>query len=149
MKLTNVSVKLSERLIVKMRIVIDTNVLISVAFYAGFVKKFFDELGDEYTICGNSKIIEEYHKIKEKMISKNLGKFNVEVFDNFLEKVQSFEIKSDLKICRDPDDDKFIDCAIDAKAIYIVSGDNDLLTIKNFAGIEIVIAKEFYEKYLA
>ena len=31
---------------------------------------------------------------------------------------------------------------------YIVSGDNDLLTIKNFAGIEIVTAREFYEKYL-
>ena len=53
-----------------------------------------------------------------------------------------------LKICRDPDDDKFINCAIDAKAIYIVSGDNDLLTIKNFAGIEIVTAREFYDKYL-
>ena len=131
-----------------MRIVIDTNVLISAAFYAGFVKKFFDEIGDKYTICGNSKIIEEYHKTKEKMISKNLGKFNAEVFDNFLEKVQSFEIKSDLKICRDTKDDKFINCAIDAKAIYIVSGDKDLLTIKNFEGIEIMTAREFCEKVL-
>ena len=132
-----------------MRIVIDTNVLISAAFYAGFVKKFFDEIGDKYTICGNLKIIEEYHKTKEKMISKNLGRFNAKVFDNFLEKVQSFEKVSDLKICRDPKDDKFINCAIDAKAIYIVSGDNDLLTIKNFAGIEIITAREFYNKYLA
>ena len=47
----------------------------------------------------------------------------------FFRSLQSFEMKSDLKICRDPDDDKFINCAIDAKAIYIVSGDNDLLTI--------------------
>ncbi|MBR6012692.1 MAG: putative toxin-antitoxin system toxin component, PIN family [Selenomonadaceae bacterium] len=62
--------------------------------------------------------------------------------------MKSFEIESNLKICRDPDDDKFINCAIDAKAIYIVSGDNDLLTIKNFAGIEIVTAREFYDKYL-
>ena len=67
------------------------------------------------------------------------------VFGSF----KSFEKVSDLQICRDPKDDKFINCAIDAKAIYIVSGDNDLLTIKNFAGIEIVTAREFYDKYLA
>ena len=36
---------------------------------------------------------------------------------------------------------------IDAKAIYIVNGDNDLVTIKNFVGIEIVTAIEFYDKY--
>lgn len=67
------------------------------------------------------------------------------IFSSF----KNFEIKSDLKICRDPDDDKFINCAIYAKEIYIVSGDNYLLTIKNFAEIEIVTAREFYEKYLA
>ena len=33
-------------------------------------------------------------------------------------------------VCRDSDDDKFINCAVDAKALYIVSGDSDLLDIK-------------------
>ena len=73
---------------------------------------------------------------------------NEELREKFFNSLQSFEMKSDLKIYRDPDDDKFINCAIDAKAIYIVSGDNDLLTIKNFAEIEIVTAREFYEKFL-
>ena len=66
----------------------------------------------------------------------------------FFNNLKSFESISDVKVCRDHDDDKFINCAIDAKAIYIVSGDNDLLTLKNFAGIEIVTAREFYDKYL-
>lgn len=35
-----------------------------------------------------------------------------------------------LSISRDKDDDKFIECALSAKAAYIVSGDNDLLAIK-------------------
>ena len=132
-----------------MHIIIDTNILMSATFYAGFVKKVLDELDAEnFTICGNSKIIEEYYATKDKMIFKKLGRFNEKFFNDFVDKVQSFEMKSDLKICRDPDDDKFINCAIDAKAIYIVSGDNDLLTVKNFAGIEIVTAREFYEKFL-
>ena len=39
-------------------------------------------------------------------------------------------------------------CAIDARAIHIVSGDKDLLTIGEYSGIEIVTAAEFCERYL-
>ena len=54
-----------------------------------------------------------------------------------------------VKICRDPDDDKFIGCAKDARALYIVSGDKDLLVISDYEGIRIVTAKEFCETYLS
>ena len=53
-----------------------------------------------------------------------------------------------LEICRDPDDDKFINCARDAHAMYIVSGDKDLLVVQQFENISIVTAKEFCERYL-
>ena len=133
----------------KIKIIVDTNILISATFYAGFVKKILDELDDKnFIICANSDIVEEYYRTKDKMISKKLGRFNEKFFQDFLNKLQSFEIVSDLKICRDSKDDKFLNCAIDAKAIYIVSGDKDLLTIKNFCGIEIMTAREFYEKVL-
>ena len=49
---------------------------------------------------------------------------------------------------RDPDDDKFLGCAKDAKALYIVSGDKDLLVLEKFENIEIITAKEFWEKYM-
>ncbi|MBE5891038.1 MAG: putative toxin-antitoxin system toxin component, PIN family [Lachnospiraceae bacterium] len=58
------------------------------------------------------------------------------------------EGKTQIAVCRDPDDDKFLECAVDAKALYIVSGDNDLLDIKAYDGIQIITAKEFCEKYL-
>ena len=50
---------------------------------------------------------------------------------------QVIERKSNVKVCRDPDDDKFISCAVDAKCFYIVSGDKDLLTLEEYEGIEI------------
>ena len=53
-----------------------------------------------------------------------------------------------INVCRDPDDNKFIACAVDAKAIYIVSGDKDLLSVENYDEIEIVTARDFYERYL-
>lgn len=130
-----------------MRILIDTNILISGLFFGGLPKKLLSELDKNFNVCVNEEILEEYNKQIDKKISSPKYKLNEELRKKFFSSLQSFEMVSDLKICRDPKDDKFINCAIDAKAIYIVSGDNDLLTLKNFAGIEIVTAREFYEKY--
>lgn len=73
---------------------------------------------------------------------------NEELFQAFVSELEIFDSVSNVQICRDSDDDKFINCAIDAQAVYIVSGDNDLLTIGNYAGVEIVTARDFYNKYL-
>ena len=132
-----------------MRIIIDTNILISGLYFHGLPKKLLSEIDlEKFNLCVNDEIILEYiDKIDNKfskskyILDKDLRK---KIFGSF----EKFDKVSDLKICRDPKDDKFINCAIDAKAIYIVSGDNDLLTIKNFEGIEIVTAREFYNKYL-
>lgn len=43
---------------------------------------------------------------------------------------------------------KFIGCAKDARALYIVSGDKDLLVIKKYENIQIITAKEFCELYM-
>jgi predicted nucleic acid-binding protein len=37
---------------------------------------------------------------------------------------------------------------MDSKALYIVSGDNDLLDIHEYKGIQIITAKEFCDTYL-
>jgi len=44
---------------------------------------------------------------------------------------------------RDPDDNMVLECAIEGKAQYIVTGDKDLLVLKTFRGIEIVRASDF------
>ena len=131
-----------------MRILIDTNILISGLFFHGLPKKLLSEMDfEKFNICVNEEIVSEYIEKVDKKFSNAKYVIDKELREKFFSNLQSFEMKSDLKICRDPKDDKFINCAIDAKAIYIVSGDSDLLTIKNFAGIEIVTAREFYEKY--
>lgn len=132
-----------------MRILIDTNIIISGLFFHGLPNMLLSELDfEKFNICVNDEIILEYREQIYKKIVNPKYKLNRELNEKFFDNLQSFEMKSNLKVSRDPKDDKFINCAIDAKAIYIVSGDNDLLTIKNFAGIEIVTAREFYDKYL-
>ena len=48
-------------------------------------------------------------------------------------------------IHEDPDDNKFISCAIDGQCYYIVSGDKDLLTLKEYSDVKIVTVAEFFE----
>ncbi len=45
---------------------------------------------------------------------------------------------------RDPDDNKFLDCAVAGSADYIVSGDADLLSLREVQGIPIVDAPTFW-----
>ena len=133
----------------KMRILIDTNILISGLYFHGLPKKLLREIDlEKFNICVNEEIIAEYTDKIDNKFSKSKYILDKDLREKIFSSFKNFNKVSDLKICRDPDDDKFINCAIDAKAIYIVSGDNDLLDIKNFAGIEIVTAREFYEKYL-
>jgi putative PIN family toxin of toxin-antitoxin system len=50
------------------------------------------------------------------------------------------------RITQDPTDNKFLACALEAGAHYIVSGDRHLLDIKHFHGIQIVEARAFVQK---
>ena len=50
-------------------------------------------------------------------------------------------------MCRDKDDNKFLECASQAKCIYIVSGDKDLLSIEKFEDIEIINVAQFFERF--
>ncbi len=56
------------------------------------------------------------------------------------------EAKTDVNICRDPDDNKFIGCAVDAKCLYIVSGDKDLLELGAYEDVEIITVAEFMDR---
>ena len=56
-------------------------------------------------------------------------------------------VDTNIHVCRDSDYDKFISCAVDGKCVYIVSGDNDLLVLKDYEGIEIITVAQVFERF--
>lgn len=50
-------------------------------------------------------------------------------------------------ICRDPADDIFLTLAVTGKAVAIISGDNDLLSLKNYEGIPILSLREWRAQF--
>ena len=132
-----------------MKIVVDTNVIISGVFFGGDPGKLIKAIvSSDVTACATTEIVDEYLEIVNEMIARKQGKLNANLLLPLINSLEMIEQKTQVKISRDPDDDKFIECAKDAKALYIVSGDNDLLVIKEYEGIKIITAKEFCDKYL-
>ena len=133
-----------------MKIVIDTNVLISGVFFGGFPRKVLNAvITEKITACATTEIINEYEEIIQEMIDRKQGHINKNILQPLVQLMHIIKPVSNIKISRDSDDDKFIGCAIDAHALYIVSGDKDLLVIKEYENIQIITAKEFCEKYLS
>ena len=132
-----------------MNIVVDTNVVISGVFFGGYPKKILEAVIDKkYCACVTKKIVNEYHSTVDSFIESRKRKPDNNIFSKFISNVEAVHSSSHVDICRDPDDNKFLECAIDSSALYIVSGDKDLLTIKSFKGVQIIKAKDFCEKYL-
>ena len=91
-------------------------------------------------------IINEYIEIFHRMIDKKVkNPPKDDPLTHFINSLSIIEGSSSVHISRDIDDDKFLDCAINCKALYIVSGDNDLLDIKEFKGIKIVKVDDFLQ----
>ena len=132
-----------------MRIVVDTNVVISGMFFGGNPRKIIESIVDgTIDAFATTDIIDEYMEIVESMIERKQGSFNQRVFSPLFSALNIINSETKIAISRDPDDNKFIECAVDAKALYIVSGDKDLLDISKYKDIQIITAKEFCDKYL-
>ncbi|MBQ9443204.1 MAG: putative toxin-antitoxin system toxin component, PIN family [Parasporobacterium sp.] len=132
-----------------MKIVIDTNVVISGTFFGGAPRRVIESVGKNgIHACATPEIIEEYEEIVEEMIDRKQGHIRRDVLAPFIAGLELIAPKTKVEVSRDPDDDKFIGCALDAKALYIVSGDKDLLDIGRYENVEMITAAEFCSRYL-
>jgi putative PIN family toxin of toxin-antitoxin system len=69
------------------------------------------------------------------------------VEEELLPFMQTVRVRGRLTVVRrDPDDDKFLECAVAGRAGYLVTGDRDLRELGSFRGITILTAGEFLER---
>ena len=126
-----------------MKIVIDTNLVISAMFFGGKPRKLIDLLREGvFDAYASDSIITEYRESADDFVSK-YDKPVVMPLSEIVAKLNQIEVTTEVHVCRDPDDDKFIGCAIDSKSKYIVSGDKDLLAVGKHENVEIVTVADF------
>ena len=129
-----------------MRVVIDTNAVASAIFFGGKPKEVIDSvMKNQIDAYASAEILEEYTETVEYLKEKFPGKKPKVPLIDIEAKCRVINVSIRIDVCRDPDDNKFIECAVDSKCYYIISGDKDLLTVKEYDGIEIVTVAEFLE----
>lgn len=99
----------------------------------------------ENRLCITNEIIEEYIEILQKLVGYEVSEYIVKTiinspFTEFFTPYYHFEL-----IKADPDDNKFVDCAIVAHAIYVVTNDHhyDVLKEIPFPKVQIISIQDF------
>lgn len=129
-----------------MRVVLDTNVVVSAVLLANSVpRRAFDKALDEGKILISVPVLLE---LAEALSHKKLNKYLLEeermrFLVGLLKEVELVEITEEITACRDTKDNKFLELAVNGKADCIISGDNDLLVLNPFRGIKILTPREY------
>ena len=131
-----------------MRLVIDTNVVVSAVFFGGRPAELLRMvIRHELAAVATTEIVDEYQLTVNYLLDKYDGR---ELRISMVPIFSALEIiptSSRVEICRDPDDDKFIACAIDGHCHYVVSGDKDLLSLKRYGDVKIFTVADFLELF--
>lgn len=132
------------------KVVIDTNVVVSALLKsegnpALILSLVFDE---EIRICLSEEIIQEYQGVLKRKKFCSLNQIDVK---KFLTKLQDLSLfvnpQERINLLTDPDDNKFLDCAYEAKADYLVTGNKKHFPINKFKNTKIVSPLEFIKKF--
>jgi len=128
-----------------MKIVLDTNVIISAFATRGLCHSLFEICIDRFDILLSNEILKE---VESNLVKKlKLAPHLISDIEEYLhDTIQINDINSSIiDICRDPDDDKIPGLAKKSSVDFIITGDKDLLALKKFDTIQIVTPREFWE----
>lgn len=133
------------------RIVLDTNVLISAILFKGKPRRVLDLVISGSVECTLSTVIVD--ELKDVLQCPKFG-FSAEVCFHIIEKLHgacdiiSPSVSVDV-IRSDPDDNRILECAVEAQAHSIVSGDPHLLDLGKFEKIRILSPADYLKEFKA
>ena len=133
-----------------MKVVVDTNVFLSGVYFAGPPYEILDAWRHgKIEIVISAAILAEYQTAAERLSAR----YPAVDFATWIELVA---MKATVvpapnlpqKVCTDPDDDKFLACAVASGTKIIASGDKALLRASGYSGVEVIKPRHFLDKYL-
>ena len=142
---------MSTRVRPDVRVVLDTNVLLSGIFFGGLPGRLLDawQSGQLARVLSPA-ILTEYHRAGAELAARYPA--TVTTLDPILALLaQASAIvnapKLPTPVSADPDDDKFLACALASRTPVIVSGDKHLLRVSGWSGIEVLTPRQLIDRY--
>lgn len=131
------------------RAVLDTNVLVSALLFSGSPSRLIPAWqGGRLRPVVSAEVLDEYLRVlaypKFRLTASEIRGLLQEELLPFVESVRAKPSK--IATLRDPDDAKFVTCALAAGVRWLVSGDADLLDLRRVESVEIVSVATFLEK---
>jgi putative PIN family toxin of toxin-antitoxin system len=129
-----------------LRCVFDSNVLISALLLPDSKPRRALDLAFENgeVLLSFALLAELYEVLSRRQFRRYVDEEDIRTFlDALTRETQWVEPTTNIKVCRDPDDDKILDLAVSGEASCIVTGDSDLLVLHPFQGIPILSPSQF------
>jgi uncharacterized protein len=132
------------------KVVFDTNVLVSAILFGGPPRECLElVIEGEIELYISKGIISEFEGVlrRDKF---GVAEENLRYIISSIDLIAKFvSPKSKLNIIKkDPEDNKFIECALESEADFIISGDSHLLELSEFQKIKILKPADFLKQYL-
>jgi putative PIN family toxin of toxin-antitoxin system len=129
--------------------VLDTNTLISALLFSGTASRLVPLWQSRrITVLVSKEILQEYLRVLASP-KFQLGDHEIRalVEEELLPFAETIRVRRRLAVVRrDPEDDKFLECAVAGRAEYLVTGDRDLRELGSYRGITILTVGEFLER---
>jgi len=132
------------------KVILDTNVFISGVFFSGPPHQILNAWRDGVIkLVISQDILSEYRRVGE-AFSHEFPSIDLRPIIDLVTIEAELYVAEDLPepLCSDPDDDKFVACAIASGSMIIISGDKHLLKVSGYHDIEIIKPREFINKHL-
>lgn len=132
-------------------VVIDTNILISYLFGGTTISSLIESVENDAYIPALSPYLEQefVDTMRKPKISRRI---DITGALDFMREWKCFAHyvmpKCTVTVCRDPNDNEILACALEASADYIISGDKDLLVLNVFHEIPIISPADFVKNIL-
>jgi putative PIN family toxin of toxin-antitoxin system len=132
------------------RVVLDTNVLISALLFKGELSRIVGlwQKGKIVPVISKETFDELRTVLEYPKFSLSRGEMKSLIEYEILPFFEVVNVSKHVKgACRDPGDDKFISCAISANANCIVTGDKNLFDLKKYQSIRIIHTSDFIKMF--
>lgn len=133
-----------------MRVVLDTNVFVSGLFFTGPPYQILDAWRNRaLRLVVSPQILAEYQRVRQEL-AEAFPQVDLTAFLSLLSSHATLRKPRKLPapVCADPDDDKFLACALGGRTRIVVSGDRHLLAVDGYRGIRVLRPRQFVEEHL-
>jgi len=132
------------------RVVLDTNVLISGVFFAGAPYEILNAWRDgRFELVLSEDILGEYQRVGDVVGRRFPGASLRSIFELIVARARIYlSPRLPEGVCDDPADDKFLACALAGGARVIVGGDKAILSTTGYGGVYVLTPRQFISLYL-